>query len=216
MAAKLHTQSWIEPAGQSGGGDFVISIRRAHSWRVIMGDVSGHGDKVAELARTARLRIARDIFAPINERRLRQWNRDLQDLLEGGFVCLTYLEADLQRGELIIANAGNPAVLIRRESGQVDSFPGTGLIVGLLDDEEWLAPQFVKTSLSRADRILCFTDGLTEQFSPDREPFGLERVIRIASQACTSPVRMIRRYVRSFVRNTQSQDDVTVLMLQAG
>ena len=214
LTSCLSAQSWIRPAGHAGG-DFVVSVRTAPGWRIVLGDVSGHGDDVADTARLVQSRIEQDIAAPLNPDRIRTWNRDLHAVLAGRFVCLTCLDVDKLRGSLTVANAGNPAVLVRRADGRVDSYPGTGPIVGLLDDCEWTAPVFVTTPLSPSDRILCFTDGLTERFNADREPFGLERVIRLASRACQSPVRMIRRCVRSFARSSLRQDDVTLLLLQA-
>lgn len=211
--ASLTIQTWMKPAGQVGG-DFVVFAETATGWRVIMGDISGHGDEVATTAMLVRDYIKRDIARSFDPGRMRMWNRDLQGILDGRFVCLTCLESNTKQRTLTIANAGNPAVLIRRGSGRVDAFSVTGPVLGILDDFDWIPPTFVTTELAEVDNVVCFTDGLTERVSPQREQFGLERVVHVVSRACSSPVRMIRRCLRSFTRGSARQDDVTLLMLQ--
>jgi sigma-B regulation protein RsbU (phosphoserine phosphatase) len=214
LSGLLRTQSWIKPAGHAGG-DFILELRTTRGWRIVLADVSGHGGDAAASAGIVRQRIARDLSGGVDVCRMRQWNRDLHSALGGRFVCVTYLELDFERGTLTVANAGNPAVLVRRVNGRVESFPGTGPVLGVLDDREWTAPKFVSVPFSRADSVLCFTDGLTEQFNTSREPFGLDRVARVISRACTSPVRTIRRCVQAFAGKSIGQDDMTVLLLHA-
>ena len=206
-------ESWSQALGRQGG-DFVEHTRLARGWRIALGDVSGHGDAAALAAGLARARIAADLAERVDQHVFRTWNRDLQSLLEDQFVCLTILEFDASTGRLTIANAGNPAVLIRRGDGRVDSFAGTGPVLGVLSDQEWRPPQFVQTTLSGADQVVCFTDGLTEQINTRQELFGLERVIQLVSRFCPSPVRMLRRSMRAFARSVGLRDDLTVLALQ--
>jgi serine phosphatase RsbU (regulator of sigma subunit) len=214
LSRDLVADSWTECVGRIGG-DFVESLPRNGGWRIVLGDVSGHGLEAAAGARAARRRITADLHRSIDEEVLRAWNRDLHFVLVGRFVCLTLLELDPASGRLIIANAGNPAVLVRRGEGQVDSFPGTGAVLGFLSDREWLPPRFVETTLDRADQVLCFTDGLTDQPNARQELFGLERLVRLVPRLGQSPLRMLRRSVRAFARSVGWRDDLTVLAIHA-
>jgi serine phosphatase RsbU (regulator of sigma subunit) len=214
ISTDLISESWVRSLGKVGG-DFIESAPLPDGWRIVLGDISGHGIEAASAARAVRARIAEDLHGTVDANVLRAWNRDLHAALAGRFVCLTLLEFAAGAGRLTIANAGNPAVLVRRGDGRVDSYPGTGPILGLLCDREWLPPQFVQTSLAAGDRVVCFTDGLTEQSNARREMFGLERVKQLLSQFYPSPVRMLRRGVRAFARSVGRQDDVTVLAIQA-
>jgi sigma-B regulation protein RsbU (phosphoserine phosphatase) len=207
------TASWCRPAGRAGG-DFLLSFRTPSVVRLIVGDVSGHGDSVAEVAASVQARLCRDLLRPVRPALLRKWNRDLAEVTGERFVCLTYLELDLRDGTLTIANAGNPALLIRRSRGTVEAFANTGMVLGILEDEVWTPPCFIRTKLGFDDLVVCVTDGVIEQCSPGREQFGLERLVQALSDATRPPLRMIRRWVAAFSGHTPFSDDVTVLCVQ--
>ena len=214
LASDLVSDSWTESAGREGG-DFALSAPRNGGWRIVLGDVSGHGPEAAAAAQAARHRIAADLPHDIDESVLRGWNSDLHAPLGGRFLCVTLLDLYPSSGRLIIANAGNPAVLVRRSDGRVDSVPGTGAVLGFLSDREWPAPRFIATGLDRADQVLCFTDGLTDQTNARHELFGLDRLVRLAPRLGQSPIRMLRRSMRAFARSVGWCDDLTVLAIHA-
>lgn len=213
LTPRLFSEAWMEPAGRSGG-DFLASVPTDRGWRILLGDVSGHGDDVAQAAHAARALTVQELRRPVTPRVFRSWNRELQPLLGGRFVCLTFLEVNPAEGRLAIANAGNPAVLVRRRQGYIDRYPGTGAILGLLSDAEWNAPRFIETRLHMEDRVVCFTDGLTERSNAHHELFGLDRVARLVAYACKSPIRLLRRSMEAFADS--EPDDVTILAFQAG
>lgn len=208
---QMELESWIQPAGRSGG-DFVNIVTAGDRCRILLGDVSGHGPSVARVAGQVRAHTRADLNGAVTPSLFRHWNRELRPFLDGRFVCLTYVEVDPMHGRVLIANAGNPAVLLRRSDGGVEEYSGTGPILGILGDADWEPPQFVRTRLAPFDRVVCFTDGLTESRNAVREFFGLERVIRLVGRAWRSPVRVLRKSMRAF-RAAPEPDDVTVLAL---
>ena len=109
---------------------------------------------------------------------------------------------------------GNPSVLVSRANGAVESFATSGLVLGMFDDAEWAVPWIVTARIGAGDSIVCLTDGVTDQRSLAREPFGLERVKCAVSRAGRSPLRSLRRWFEAFSRYARGEDDLTVLCVQ--
>lgn len=213
-AGEFSAEAWSRPAGECGG-DFVILRRRASGLRAIVGDVSGHGDEAAGAAMRVWRRIQDDVDAELTPELLSSWNRAFLPLLAGRFVCLTVCDACNSTHSLTVANCGNPEVLIRRQAGRVDRVESRGTLLGMVEPRYWIAPIFVRTWVAPEDRVLCFTDGITDQFNQRREFFGIERVSRVMGRVRSTPVRTLRRCIQAFSRVAAGfADDVTIVVMQ--
>jgi serine phosphatase RsbU (regulator of sigma subunit) len=208
---QLAIEQWSRSADGGPGGDFVICFQTPTTLRMIIGDVCGHGREAAAVAERVRRRLERDVRRPLSAVRFRRWNRELKRELLGGFVSLTAVEIDRASGAARIANAGNPAVLVQRADGRQETFANTGMVLGILDRIDWVEPSISHLRLGPDDRVICFTDGLTERLSSEREIFGLERVKRAIALVAGSPVRALRRWVAAFEGPGAEQDDLTIL-----
>ena len=72
--------------------------------------------------------------------------------------------------------------------------------------------------LGLGDRLLLFTDGITEAARPDGEEFGEERLIQIAAREQRSAAELkdcLLTRVREFC-NSQLADDATLIVIAAG
>lgn len=208
-------EEWAAPAG-GASGDFVICRRAGSKLQVFVGDATGHGERAAAVAAAARRLIERDTDEPVSPQLLRAWNRELDALYANRFVCLTYVEIDAAAREVTVANAGNPPVMIvRGRGGRVDELPATGMPVGLVEDDFWRAPTFLRTRLDPADSIVCFTDGLPDLVGPREQRFGLERVLSsIAHAADESLIRSLSESAELFADRSAEQDDLTILCIE--
>ena len=101
------------------------------------------------------------------------------ELPRAQFVTASYVHVDLERGVMRHASAGHPAPLVwRAASRDFAPEPPTGpLIIG------FAPPIYPVTEfrLAPGDRIVMYTDGITEAMRPDGEMFGIERLRDIAS-----------------------------------
>ena len=73
--------------------------------------------------------------------------------------------------------------------------------------------------LEPGDRLVFYTDGMTEAFTPDRKTmFGVERLQEALANAGELPlpqcVESVRRAVADFTRQPYQQDDQTLLLLR--
>jgi sigma-B regulation protein RsbU (phosphoserine phosphatase) len=208
-------EEWSAPAADPSG-DFIICRRDGHRLRVFVGDATGHGEKAAAVAADVRRLIERDAGLEVSAELLRNWNREVDALHPDRFACLTYVEIDAATRQAVIANAGNPAVMIvRGRRGQVEQLQATGMPVGLVEDDFWVAPTFVRVELDAADSIVCFTDGLPDLLGPLEQRFGMERVLTSITRADDkSPIRSLGDSVTSFADRSAEQDDLTILCIE--
>jgi sigma-B regulation protein RsbU (phosphoserine phosphatase) len=131
----------------------------------------------------------------------------------GKFVTFCYVVIDLAAGEITYANAGhNPPIVVRR-SGEQTRLEPTGLVLGVMPDWTYRAGRM---RFAAGDRLVCFTDGLTEARSSDDEEFGEDR---LQAALATQPAQSAGDLVASLIESAQAwtggdlQDDATLIVI---
>jgi phosphoserine phosphatase RsbU/P len=85
---------------------------------------------------------------------------------------------DVTTRDLVYCNAGhNPPLLLRRD-GQVEPLKIGGLVLGALPDSEYCND---RVTLDAGDRLVLFTDGVTESHDASGDEFGEERLVAAAA-----------------------------------
>jgi sigma-B regulation protein RsbU (phosphoserine phosphatase) len=133
----------------------------------------------------------------------------------GKFVTFVYAVVDTGAGILRYANAGHNPPIIARASGAIDRLSPTGLVLGV-------APEWHYTSgvmpFARGDRLICFTDGITEAVSPDDQEFGEERLLGVIADtprgSSEGLVQAISGAVAAWTHH-ELQDDATLIVISA-
>jgi sigma-B regulation protein RsbU (phosphoserine phosphatase) len=119
-------------------------------------------------------------------------------------------------GRLTYCNAGhNPPVIVGKSG--VRRLEVGGPIVGLFE-----AAKFEEETvlLADGDRLIVFSDGVSEAMSADGEEYGDERIIAVAEQQHTAaPSDLLKALfadVRAFTKGAAQSDDITALVLRYG
>src|SRR5262249_31391308 len=91
-----------------------------------------------------------------------------------------------------------------------------GLLVGMLDD---VAYEEERLALAAGDRIVLYTDGVTEAAREGNEMFGEQRLIDLVAAlppelAAREAVERILAGLREFLGEAEAGDDVTVMVLR--
>lgn len=132
------------------------------------------------------------------------------------FVTGVVAELDLTTGRLRYINAGHPAPLLMRAGKVVKHLQGgRRILLGLGEGqatvaEEWLEP---------GDRVVFYTDGVTEARGADGEQFGLPRLVdqleRSTASGLPAPetLRLVARDVLEHQHGVL-QDDATLLVAE--
>jgi serine phosphatase RsbU (regulator of sigma subunit) len=207
----------LEPAYDIGGDSFDYAVNGSTAELLVIDSV-GHGLPAAVLATVAvsAYRHARrnsldlpDIAAEINAAIAGQ-------IGSSQFATAVLARLDIGTGRLRWINAGHPEPLILRGTSMVR--PPACPPARPLGMQEG-TPVCCETRLEPGDRLLLYTDGITEARSPDGEFFGEQRLADFISAAVAAgqPVpETVRRLMRSVLDHQadQLQDDASIVVLE--
>jgi sigma-B regulation protein RsbU (phosphoserine phosphatase) len=184
---------------------------------LVMADVSGHGVPAAFFMAVARTNL-RDLAALYTDPGacLAHTNQTLcaqnpMDL----FVTVFYCVFDPTTGVLRYANGGHNPPYLRRADGSVEALGGAGgLVLGAMPDVEF--PDHT-VALRSGDRLVLYTDGVTEACNPADEAYGAERLMAEVQAhgegAAGAIVEGICQSVTDFVGSAAQFDDITLTVL---
>ncbi|MCH8288093.1 MAG: SpoIIE family protein phosphatase [Candidatus Marinimicrobia bacterium] len=118
--------------------------------------------------------------------------------------------------KLTFCNAGHNPPLMFSNAGKVRQLEEGGLIIGILDDAEY---ETESVDLAAGDKIVMYTDGITEAENDSDEEFGESRLITyVQANLSKNPEELVNSIideVKKFAPDISSQDDVTLLVLEA-
>ena len=181
MPATLPTTARFEvvgawqPAGTLGGDCYDVFTFSPDAIGISIADVAGKGLPAALLMSSMQAAVrafAHDSAPP--HALCASVNRLLcGQMIAGRFVTMVYLRLDAGGGTLQYANAGHNPPLLARADGRIEALHATGTVLGVFADAEYSG---ANVPLRTGDRLLLYTDGITEVRNSADEEFGLERL----------------------------------------
>jgi len=139
----------------------------------------------------------------------------IPDTQQGMFVTAVYAVLHPHSGKLVYANAGHNPPLWMTHDGKVEKLTRTGMALGVVEGEK-MEERTLK--LKAGDRLLFYTDGLSEAFSPDGDLFGEERIIAALQtgddKSAERDLQSIEVDLDKFVGDEAQSDDLTMLLLR--
>jgi phosphoserine phosphatase RsbU/P len=208
--------SWQPASGV--GGDCFDAIRFDHSRLALtIADVVGKGIPAALLMSNLQAAVRAFASEAVEPQALcQQVNRILcGNIAEGRFISFLYCVLDAAAGVLTYTNAGHYLPILVRADGSVERLGAGGPVLGVIEDAEYEQAQ---VNVASGDRIVLFTDGLTEARNAADEEFGEQRLIdaAVAHRACSAPAIQARldEAVAAFTGGPM-QDDATLIVLAA-
>jgi len=204
-----------QPARTVGGDYFDVIQLDANRLGLCIGDVAGKGITAALLM--ANLQASFRALATAEESPAAvcsKLNAFLcGNVAPGKFITFFYAIVNVADRTLCYENAGHcPAVLVKARDG-AELLHGGGAVLGVMP--EWEYKDFT-VPLGPGDRLLLFTDGLTEAANGQAEEFGMERIIQCARKNGTpltakETQRELMEAVSAFC-SANFQDDATLLV----
>jgi sigma-B regulation protein RsbU (phosphoserine phosphatase) len=200
-------------------GDFYefLPVDR-HRAGFLVADVSGHGVPAALIASMIKV-AAQSVAAsaPDPAGLLLRLRGALHGHLQGQYVTAACLWLDTQAGVARYSAAGHPPLLHwRTAEARLARLESNGILFGVELDSAYPAREF---AVFPGDRLLLYTDGLTEAENAAGEPFGdarLEQVLRgIASRPAGELCAALLSAVTAWRPPSMAQqDDVTLLVIE--
>ena len=187
---------------------------------LVIADVSGHGVPAAFFMAVARTNLHElalhhidpgECLAQTNDALCAQNPLDL-------FVTVFYCVLEPKSGVLRYANGGHNPPYIRRAAGTVETLRGAGgLVLGAMPSGRY--PTHT-VQLVRGDRLVLFTDGVTEAANPADELFGAQRLAdEVHIHGGGTPAALVERICQSvtnFAGTAPQSDDITLTVLTWG
>ena len=134
---------------------------------------------------------------------------------EDRFISFFYAIADAKQKKLTYANAGHNQPMLVRRDGTLARLEPTGAVLGPFPNWSY---QHNEIDLEAGDRLLMFTDGVTEVRDEIGDEFGEERLIELLTQNRKLEAEALRdRIVQAVVDygGGEFHDDATLMVLCA-
>lgn len=221
----------LRPSGHVGGdlvGFFPVGPSRCGIYAI---DVSGHG--ISSALMTARLAGYLSSSSPDQNIALRYGANGEHELLPPNdivarlnklvltemdtehYFTMVFADVNLETGHVLMAQAGHPHPVIQRANGQLETIGPGGLPVGLIEDAEF---ELFEAMLSRGDRLLMCSDGVTE--CPDAQngmvdDEGLLQIVTDLSELSgTGFVEALVWKLSEIAGNDDFPDDISAALLE--
>lgn len=204
-------------------GDFFDVVALDGPSAFIIADVSGHGllsAFVSALLKPLFQQYITQTRSPAETFNL--LNKDLNDLTrDEDYVTAFCGYYEPAKGLLTYATAGHPPqFLLRRAEKKVEELKSYGFFLGVFENGNKLFEQNeVQVEVQPGDRLLIFTDGVTEAFDAQREPFGFERCRKLFSQTADQPPGKVSSVLwKALLEHTEAnlEDDVAFMVVEFG
>ena len=171
---KVIILSRYKPALDIGGDFFDIIDLNDHQIAILIADVTGHGIRAA--LSTMLLKFAFSSFNDSNVKAsdiLKGMNKILHQILPIDiFVAAMVVILDAGNCNGSIANGGIPhPYMICSNEKEVKQLPVNGLLLGVAGEDMYETSEEYKFKIKKGDRLILFTDGLSEAENKDGKHF---------------------------------------------
>jgi len=222
LPGRLPSEGWMAASGSSvashevGGDYFDVTPVNQHCWSAVVADVSGKGVSSALLASLLQgALIASTDHADALARRIERLNRFLLDRTGGEKYATVFYSLLDRDGRLHYVNAAHcPPLVVRRDGVQAE-LDATGMPVGLMEEAVFAVAE---EKLGPGDKVIIYTDGVTEAQNTGGEFFGKRRLRDLAAahagSSCAAMHDAIQEAVAAFTEGATQSDDITVVVLE--
>lgn len=204
-----------QPALSVGGDYYDVFSFDDNTLGLCIADVSGKGLPAALLMSNLQAAV-RGLAAPsLSPDGLCQRLNSLvcHNTASDRFITFFYAQLDGPSRVLRYSNAGhNPPIVIRR-NGSHERLGAGGTVLGVFPQQSFAVGQ---AQLAPGDRVILFTDGVTEAYDDAGEEFGEERLLQLVQEhRAAAPAELQQKILSaagSFSRG-HWHDDATLLVL---
>jgi sigma-B regulation protein RsbU (phosphoserine phosphatase) len=205
--------SW-QPA-DGVGGDCFDTMVFGRALGVSVADIAGKGLPAALLMSNLQAAVrafAQDAAAPSSI--CASVNRLLcRNMAPGRFATFCYARIDAAARRLVYSNAGHNPPLLVGKNGTLTPLNCGGMVLGVFTDTGY---EQAELALTPGDRLVFYTDGITEGRNAAGDEYGEERLMAAALDARTQPVEAMKNTLLSDVTaftDGKFEDDATLIVV---
>lgn len=201
------------------GGDFGVVAPVGSQLHLLVCDVSGHGISSALIANRiytemmtllGRGAAAKEMMQRLNSFVL----NEIQ--MPGFYFTMAMAQLDSDRRRMFFHNAGHPPAIWARPSGETKLLEARSAVLGLLEDAVDGQPG-EDLELHAGDRVMLYTDGISEVFNQQEELLGHTGLQEIVSRAARKPFAEMKEQVLGEIaawRYGPVTDDISMVLIE--
>jgi len=207
-----------QSAGMVGGDYFDVLALDGETLGLCIGDVAGKGMPAALLMSNLQAAV-RGLSSPSLAPNLlcgRLNSLVYRNTANDRFITFFYAQLDGATRRLRYANAGHNAPFVVHRDGTHERLQEGGCVLGVFDDQGYALGA---AQLTDGDRVVLFTDGVTEARNSADEEFGEARLLRVLEDhRALAPGELQEEILRAVAGFSGGHwtDDATLLVLSVG
>lgn len=215
----LNVEAHYQPVRTIGGDFGLVTPNGDDSLDLLVCDVSGHGISSALVAN----RIYTETMSQIEHgtglaAMLRHLNHFVIHNLGSSVFYFTLAAARISRADrsLEFIGAGHPPGFVIRPGQKPILLESRSLVLGFLEDAV-SGEATIEVPLNSGDRVMLYTDGLSENFDSHREMLGVDGLAEIVYETSTLPLQEMKQRILDRVtqfRDGPAADDVSLVLAE--
>jgi sigma-B regulation protein RsbU (phosphoserine phosphatase) len=136
-----------------------------------------------------------------------------RNMASGRFATFCYARVDTAGRRIVYSNAGHNPPLLIRAGGSLERLSEGGMVLGVFPDTAFEQGEL---PIGSGDRLLFYTDGITEARSPDGEEYGEDKLAAAALAGMAASVTDMKDAVLADVSTFTGglfEDDATLIVV---
>ncbi|HEX7511604.1 MAG TPA: PP2C family protein-serine/threonine phosphatase [Chitinivibrionales bacterium] len=207
------------PADAVGGDYYDVFKITETLYGIVVADVSGHGISSALIMSMVKVLLKTYALSEHSpQKTLEIINRTfLTEVKTDNFVTIFYALLDTEAHTLRYNSAGHcPALLLDKSAEKSSRIKADGLFLGIFPD--MMLKETCYACKPGRERIILYTDGLTEAKNSDDKMFDLDKLEKAALASLHMPAALATDFIlkqqNEFCgNNTAFEDDITLLVI---
>lgn len=215
----VNVETFYHPVRTIGGDFGLVSSLDDDHLNLLVCDVSGHGIGSALVAN----RIYTEMMTQLRsgaglDVMLRHLNRFVMHNIGSSVFFFTVAAARIDRGgrRMVFAGAGHPPGMIVRDGEEPRLLESRSMVLGALP--EAVGPEVtLDVDLQHGDRVVLYTDGITDVFDSRGQMLGVEGVQKFVREASLLPFQEMKQGILDRVadwREGPPTDDVSLVLME--
>lgn len=199
------------------GGDFCDFIElNEEEFAIVFADISGHGIPASLLSTMLKVLIYNNAKKVESVTELMEiLNEEIISIFpKGKFVSMFYLVVNTKTNKIKYSKASQePALMYKKGMNEVVELESEGQILGLFSKKLFpiLSFEEKEVDFDMGDKILLYTDGITEETNEEGKYYGLDR---LKDQVKNLDLHRVIEDLKDFAGNKTFKDDVTLLKIE--
>jgi len=215
----LRVEAFYHPVRTIGGDFGLVSPLDEEHLNLLVCDVSGHGIGSALVANRIYSETITQLRsgAPLPDM-LRQLNRFVMQNIGSSVFFFTVAAARIDRDarRMVFAGAGHPPAMIARAGEEPRLLESRSMVLGALPDAVG-GEATLDVNLEPGDRVVLYTDGITDVFDSHGEMLGVEGIKKFVREASDLPFGEMNQGILDRVaawREGPPADDVSLVLVE--